>query len=100
MRVKITARSVELVGPMGYHALIVDGRAVPHLTAAPRNGGLVELVLDDRISVDVQVANLERIGGFVADCIAVAMGYTEHPRDGADAIVRPPFPRWTPLALA
>lgn len=71
--------TVEIIGPIRYHAVVVDGWRVPYLTAGPRTGGIVELLLDDRLSLDVPVADLDRMVEFIAHCIAVASGYTCHP---------------------
>lgn len=89
--------TVELIGPLNYRAVVIDGRAVPHLLAVPRQGGIVELLLDERISLDVPVADLDRVAAFVADCLAVGMGYTGHPGADVEPVPRPPFPRWAAL---
>lgn len=89
--------SVELVGPFRYHAVVIDGRRVPFLTAAPRPGGIVELQIDDRFSIDVPVADLDRVARFVAEGIAVGLGYTAHPDANSEPIRRQPFVRWRSL---
>jgi len=76
---------VEFVGPFEHYDVRVNGWNVPYLTAAPMNGGRVSLCLDDRLGVEMTVQEAERFLPFVADCIAVALGYTAHPgRDGLD----------------
>lgn len=37
---------VNLIGPFEYHAVVVDGRRVPFLTARPANGGKVWVSLE------------------------------------------------------
>jgi hypothetical protein len=94
------AGSAEFIGPFEYHAVTVQGRRVPHLTASFRPGGLVSLTLDDRFGVDVSVAQAQTLIPFIADCIAVGMGYSGFPRDDegcSETTPRPPFPRMTEL---
>lgn len=77
----------DLVGPFEHHDVLVNGRRVPFLEAHPWNGGLIHLVLDRRFGLDVSVADAERVVPFVADCIAVALGYTCHP--GTEGVPEP-----------
>jgi hypothetical protein len=83
----------EIIGPFQSHRVIVAGRRVPLLEAHPANGGRIGLVLDGRFALDVPVADADTVIPFIADCIAVAMGYACHPH--ADEEPRPsrPFPR-------
>lgn len=61
---------------------------------------MISLTLDNRLALDVPVADFDRTASFIADCIAVGMGYTAHPLQEWDGpIRRSPFPRWTDLAL-
>jgi hypothetical protein len=82
----------EIIGPFESHRVIVGGRRVPFLGAYPVNGGRISLVLDNRLGMEVSVADAETIIPFIADCIAVGMGYACHP--GADEEPRrlTPFP--------
>lgn len=73
---------MEILGPIRSHRVIVGGRQVPFLGAEPANGGRIYLTLDDRYGLDVSVADADRVIEFIADCIAVALGYSCHPRDG------------------
>jgi hypothetical protein len=89
---------VSYVGPFEHHDVVLDGRAVPFLRATPLDGGQVHLNLDRRLGVTLSADEAERVVPFVADAIAVALGYTAHPdaeRDGPK--VRHPFPRVAPL---
>jgi hypothetical protein len=89
---------VDLVGPVVSHEVVVDGWRVPFLQAHPRNGGRVELVLDYRYGLDLSVEEMDRVVPFLADAIAVAMGYTCHPREDWDAPrTGHPIFRMTPL---
>jgi len=89
----------EIVGPFESHRVIVGGRRVPFLEAHPVNGGKIGLILDGRFALDVPVADADRVIPFIADCIAVAMGYACHPH--ADEELRPnsPFRRSHDVAL-
>jgi hypothetical protein len=90
--------SVSYVGPFEHHDVVVRGCAVPFLRATPLDGGQVHLNLDRRLGLTLSAGEAERVIPFVADVIAVAMGYTCHPdaeRDGPNR--RHPFPRVTPL---
>lgn len=96
----VPVAAFELIGPFEHHDVVVDGHRVPHLEAAPINGGRIWLSLDRRIALDVEVADADRLIPFLADCIAVGMGYTAHPRASegmTEPIRRPPFPKMTEL---
>lgn len=82
----------EIVGPFSSHWVVVNGRQVPFLEAAPANGGKIHLTLDQRYGLDISVADAESFIPWIADAIAVAMGYTCHPRAGADPLRSEPFP--------
>ncbi len=82
----------EIVGPFESHWVLVGGRQVPFLEATPTNGGIVRLTLDQRYGLDVPVADADRVIPFIADCIAVALGYNCHPRVGAEPTRSTPFP--------
>lgn len=71
---------VEYVGPFQEWQVVVDGRGVPHITAVPLVGGKVRLVLDSRMGLVLDVTTAEAVVPFLADAIAVAKGYTCHPR--------------------
>ncbi len=87
--------TVEFVGPFEHHDVVVDGRVVPYLQATPFKGGMIQLTLDHRFSRDLSIADAEHLVPFIADCIAVAMGYTCHPRPGWDGPV--PLPAFRKL---
>ena len=91
---------VEVIGPFTSHVVVVRGRRVPHLEATPLNGGMVALHLDHRFCVEISVFDAKRIVPFIADCIAVAMGYTGHPAADQEPVRRHPFPRLTGITSA
>lgn len=73
--------AVEYVGPFRYHRVVVNGWTVPFLTAEPLNDGGVCLHLDDRHALHVSLDDEAGVVPFIADCIAVALGYSSHPND-------------------
>jgi hypothetical protein len=86
--VEDSAVTVEILGPFKTHVVVVHGFGVPYLEAMPLSGGLVLLTLDGRFSIEVPVADLQRYGGFIAQCIAVAKGLACHP--GTNGVADPP----------
>lgn len=79
----------EIVGPFQSWKVTVHSRVVPFLEAMPVNGGKIALLLDGRYSVDIDVAQAGALIPFIADCIAVALGYTCHPHaaESLDAVL-------------
>jgi hypothetical protein len=54
----------------------------------------VMLILDKRLAITVSVEEAERFVPFLADAIAVALGYTCHPNEEAEQpLVKQPQPR-------
>jgi hypothetical protein len=87
---------VTFPGPFVRHEVVVDGWAVPLLHAHPSGSHDedVTLVIDDRIALTVSVDEAERFVPFLADAIAVALGYTSHPEKHAEQpLQRQPHPR-------
>jgi hypothetical protein len=82
----------QITGPFETHWVLLEGRRVPFLQAAQADGGIIRLTLDERYDLDVAVADADRIIPFIADCIAVAMGYTCHPRASGEPVRSNPFP--------
>lgn len=94
-----TASGLEYVGPMETFLVAVHGRQVPFLQAFPAEGG-VHLTLDQRFGLDLSADEAERVIPFIADCIAVALGYTCHPNpDCPEPGRRPAFPHMERLTL-
>lgn len=84
--------SYEITGPVQSRKVLVDGRAVPFLEAALPAGGKISLLLDGRYGLDISVADAEAFIPWIADAIAVALGYTCHPRPGGEPLRSSPFP--------
>src|SRR5437868_6526506 len=81
----------EITGPIDVRHVLVAGRQVPFLQAIPANGGVIHLILDERYALDVSVADAEAFIPWIADAIAVAMGYNCHPRAGTEPARSDPF---------
>lgn len=93
--------AVEFVGPFQHHDVVVNGWQVPFLAATPEPGGRIHLSLDHRFGIDVTVEEAERIVPFLADCMAVALGYTGHPdAEGREPKRRHPIVRMAALGLS
>lgn len=87
---------VSFPGPFPRHEVVVDEWAVPLLHAHPcgENDESIMLVLDNRLAITVSVEEAERFVPFLADAIAVALGYTAHPNEDAEQpLVKQPQPR-------
>lgn len=84
--------ALSFVGPFETHRVQLYGRRVPHLQAWPVSGGRVCVALDERYVVELSVEEAERVVPFIADCIAVAAGWTCHPRQGEEPRRAVPFP--------
>jgi hypothetical protein len=75
----MTQNQVEFAGPFESYDVVVHGRRVAYLQATMQPGGRVLLELDRRMGVEIEVQQVESIVPFIANCIAVASGYTCHP---------------------
>ena len=85
---------VSFPGPFCRHDVVVSGWSVPFLHAQMHDGGMMTVVLDGRFGIELTVAEAERVVPFVADAIAIALGYHAHPSaDDAAAPVRSPHPK-------
>lgn len=85
---------VNFPGPFSHHDVVVDGWRVPFLHAQLGGEERVLLVLDGRLGVDLSSQEAERLVPFLADAIAVALGYGAHPRgDTPRPLERAPYPR-------
>ena len=76
----LSAFRVTFPGPFEHHDVVVDGWSVPLLQAHPKGEDRVRLVLDGRRGVELSTGEAERLIPFVADAIAMALGYGAHPR--------------------
>jgi hypothetical protein len=75
---------VTFPGPFTHHKVVVDGWEVPLVEAQLQGEDRIALVLDRRFAVDLSVAEAERVVPFVAHAIAVALGFSAHPRPGTE----------------
>jgi hypothetical protein len=96
--VDLSESLVSFPGPFRHHDVVVEGRRVPFVKATPLDGGRVDLWLDDRFALTVTAGEAERFLPFLANAMAVALGFTSHPDAGRDGPnPRHPFPRVTAL---
>ena len=87
---------VEFVGPFQHHEVVVDGWSVPLLEAHPQPGGKVVVSLDQRYQVEMSLTEADRFLPFVANAIAVALGFACHPNFDTEPKNSPPLlPRRT-----
>ncbi len=92
----LTSPRVSFPGPFSAHDVVVDGWKVPFLLAHPcgEHDESVMLVIDNRLAATFTVEETERFVPFLADAIAVALGYTSHPNEDAEQpLVKQPQPR-------
>ncbi len=85
---------VSFPGPFAHHDVVVDGWRVPYLQAHIVDEDRLMLVIDRRLATEISVAEAERLVPFIADAIAVAMGYGAHPNQSAPRpLARAAYPR-------
>ena len=84
--------SVDFPGPFTQHDVVVDEWRVPFLDAFPTGDDRVTLLLDRRFGLELSVHDAERIVPFLADAIAIALGYPARPH-GDERPRRDPHPR-------
>ncbi len=85
---------VSFPGPFTHHDVVVDGWRVPFLEAHITAEDRVMLVLDRRLATELSIEEADRVLPFVADAIAVALGYGAHPNeDTPRPLQRVPYPR-------
>ncbi len=80
---------VSFVGPFEHHDVVVDGWKVPLLQTRLVGEDRIDLLLDGRFALELGTDEAERLVPFLADAIAVALGFASHPREGAE----PPLDR-------
>ena len=85
---------VEFVGPFHHHDVVVGGWSVPLLQAQPKPGGQVTLLLDRRFGIDLSVEDAQRFVPFLAEAIAVALGFNAHPSEREPKNLPPLRPRY------
>jgi hypothetical protein len=85
---------VSFPGPFTHHDVVVNGWRVPYVQAHMAAEDRVMLVIDRRLAAEFSVDEAERFVPFLADAIAVAMGYGAHPDDRTPRpLSRAPYPR-------
>lgn len=85
---------VSFPGPFSHNDVVVNGWRVPFMTAHLVGEDRVTVVLDRRLGIDLSTHDAERLLPFVADAIAVALGYGAHPdRDAEAPVVWAHYPR-------
>jgi hypothetical protein len=70
---------VQYVGPFEEWEVVVDGWTVPYLTCRPLPEGGVSLLIEKRYRLRLDDEEAERVLPFIANAIAVALGYSGHP---------------------
>lgn len=90
----LTESRVSFPGPFSQHGVVVTGWSVPFLHAQMHDGGMMTVVLDDRFGIELTVSEAERVVPFIADAIAIALGYDAHPSaDDSTPPNRSPHPK-------
>jgi hypothetical protein len=85
---------VSFPGPFSHNDVVVNGWRVPFMTSHLVGEDRVTVVLDRRLGIELSTSEAERLLPFVADAIAVALGYGAHPDwDAAQPLARAPYPR-------
>ena len=86
--------AIENVGPFRHHVVSINGWSVPFLTAGPAEDGGVYLSPDNRACLNVALDEEAAVVPFIADSVAVGLGYTFHPgSDAAGPNPRSPYHR-------
>jgi hypothetical protein len=76
-----TGFRVTFPGPFTHHEVAVHGWSVPFLKASLGAEDRLRLILDERRMIELSTHEAERFIPFLADAIAVALGYGAHPRE-------------------
>ena len=89
-----TGFRVSFPGPFSAHDVVFEGWRVPFLRAHPsEDDDEIMLVIDGRLAETFTTAEAEKVVPFLADAIAVALGFTCAPR-GDEEPPRKPQPRF------
>lgn len=89
---QMPSMAVTFPGPFSAHDVVVNGWRVPLVRAHVLDEDRVQLVLDDRLMAEFSTDEAERVVPFLADAIAIALGYPSHP-NGDREPARAPLPR-------
>lgn len=71
---KPPAKQEWLIGPFEYHAVVIEGRRIPRLTAHRTPDG-INLIVDDRFCVLLPEDVAADVAWLVANALAVGAGY-------------------------
>lgn len=82
---------VQFIGPFEYHRVVVDGWQVPLLEAYQRPNETVTVLLDQRYALDLSLDDADRVVPFIANAIAIALGFSAHPSHGEELNLLPPM---------
>lgn len=85
-----------MVGPFEYHKVVIEGRAIPGLTAFRDGPEKIGLVVDGRFSQSVPVEMAHGIAWLLANALAVGAGYSHL---GAENKDMPFAPRCSEIKL-
>jgi hypothetical protein len=89
---------VSFPGPFSQHDVVVSGWRVPLVHAQVHDAGRLTITLDNRFGLELSVAEAERVVPFLANAIAVALGYESHPSAGDSmALSRSQHPKPQPV---
>lgn len=89
---------VEYIGPFEETIVVIDGRKVPFLGVEKDAEGVVRFLHLQSRCIDLPPFDPDRpyeaeiLITFIADAIAVGMGYTGWPDAGGEFVKRPDFP--------
>lgn len=78
-----------LIGPFECWQVVIDGRAIPNMTAR-RTGDQVVISLDNRLTIAVPADIAYQVAAFAANAMAIGAGYSHL---GAETRERPFAPR-------
>jgi len=70
--------TAEIIGPFEENRVVVNGCAVPGLTANHRPDGTIELIIDRRLAIDIPESLFNQVAWLVANALAIGAGYSCH----------------------
>lgn len=80
---------LEFLPPITSRQVVLDGYAVPRVTAREINSGVdCEIVLDDRFTITLPAEFGHQVIWLVANALAIGAGYSCH---GANSVVGNPY---------
>ena len=85
----LPSMAISFSGTREHHDVVVNGWQVPFLEAHPQGEDRILLVVDQRLGAEFSVQEAERMIPFMADAIAVALGYGCHPGQHTEKLPAP-----------